>query len=37
MPEYITKTILRKSGEMTTLHLPNGKELEFLKEILNNN
>ncbi len=35
LPEYVTRTMLKKSGEMTVLHLPNGKELEFLKAILN--
>ena len=35
MPEYVTRTVMKKNGEMTILHLPNGKELEFLKAILN--
>ncbi|WP_164674245.1 hypothetical protein [Maribacter litoralis] len=35
LPIYLKKTMLKKSGEMTVLHLPNGKELEFLKLLLN--
>ena len=35
LPEYLERTMLRQKGEMTILHLPNGKELEFLKKILN--
>jgi len=35
LPEYLTRTMLKENGEMTILHLPNGKELEFLKAILN--
>jgi len=36
LPEFVTRTIMKKSGEMTVLHLKNGKEMEFLKAILNN-
>lgn len=35
LPEYLKRTMLKENGEMTILHLPNGKELEFLKAILN--
>ena len=34
LPEYLTRTMLKENGEMTVLHLPNGKELDFLKSIL---
>jgi len=33
LPEYLKKTMLKKNGEMTILHFPNGKELEFIKAI----
>src|SRR5680860_1538013 len=35
LPEYITRTMLKQCGEMTVLHLKNGKELDFLKAVLN--
>ncbi|WP_418501226.1 hypothetical protein [Flagellimonas sp.] len=34
IPEFIEKSMLKENGEMTIIHLPNGKELEFLKGIL---
>lgn len=34
LPEYILKSTIKESGELTTLHLPNGSELEFFKQIL---
>lgn len=34
LPEYISKLTLKASGELTTLHLPNGSEREFFKQIL---
>ena len=34
IPEYILKSTIKESGELTTLHLPNGSELEFFKQIL---
>ncbi|WP_452231662.1 hypothetical protein [Lacinutrix sp. MEBiC02595] len=36
LPKYLTQTMLKENGEMTILHLPNGKELEFLKAMINN-
>lgn len=34
LPEFLTRSMLKEKGEMTILHLPNGKELEFLGAIL---
>ncbi|WP_179377361.1 hypothetical protein [Winogradskyella wichelsiae] len=34
LPKYITRTMIKENGEMTILHLPNGKELEFLKTMI---
>jgi hypothetical protein len=34
LPSYILKNTLKESGEMTTLHLPNGSEVDFLKNIM---
>jgi hypothetical protein len=34
IPEYILRSTIKESGELTTLHLPNGSELEFFKQIL---
>jgi hypothetical protein len=34
LPEYVLKSTIKQSGELTTLHLPIGSEIEFLKQIL---
>lgn len=34
MPEYISRTMINKKGEITILHLKKGKELDFLKALI---
>ena len=34
LPEYVLKSTIRHIGEMTTLHLPIGSDIEFFKQIL---
>ena len=34
IPEYVLKNTIKESGELTTLHLPNGSELEFFNKII---
>jgi hypothetical protein len=34
LPEYVLKSTIKESGELTTLHLPKGSEIEFFKLIM---